>query len=190
MSGYLQSIVPAIAGLLGAAIGSGSVLLSGYLQQSRATHSQNNERLLEKAETLYAHILQLNTLVQDYIHDIGKQALTVDTKDTYSGKIMSVYYNINVIADLYFPKVIFDPSKKQGTKHNYLEVYLLEIFRNQNADAGMQKIDQSEARRVENRLNDMGGEVVQRLDAYVNEVVTYIHRRMGLYDFRRSIAKT
>ena len=189
MSGYLQSLVPAIAGLIGAAIGSGSVLLSGYLQHNRERYSQNNERLLEKAEVLYSHINQMNNLIQDYIHDIGRQVLTKDSKDDYSGKIMSAYYNINMIADLYFPKVIFDPSKRQRNMQNYLEVYLLELIRNQNSEAGMQKADQSEARRVENRLNENGGEVVQRLDAYISEVVIYIHKRMGLYDFKRSIAR-
>jgi hypothetical protein len=189
MSGYMQSIVPAIAGLLGVVIGSGSVLLSGYLQHNREKHSQNNERLLGKAETLYSHILQMNTLIQDYIHEIGGQILTKDSKDEYSGKIMSAYYNIHMIADLYFPRVIFDPSKRELSMQNYLEVYLLELFRNQNSDAGIQKSDQSEARRVESRLNEKGAEVTQRLDAYINEVVSYIHKRVGLYDFKRSVAK-
>ena len=190
MSVYLQTIVPAIAGLVGAAIGSGSVLLSGYLQNNREKYRQNTERLLLKAETLCSHILQMNTLIQDYIHEIGRQVLTKESKDDYSGKVMTAYYNINVIADLYFPRLILDPSKRDQHMQNYLEVYLLELFRNQNAEAGIQGADQSEARKVELKLNEKGMEVSQRLDAFVNEILTLVHKRMGLYDFRHNAART
>ena len=189
MSVLLQTIVPAIAGLVGAAIGSGSVLLSGYLQSNREKYRQNTERLLSKAETLGSQMLHMNTLIQDYVHDIGRQELTKESKDGYSSKIMAAYYNISMIADLYFPRVILDPSKREQHMQNYLEVYLLELFRNQNSDAGIRGGDGSEARQVEFRLNDEGMKVSNRLDAFFNEILALVHKRMGIYDFRHNAAR-